>query len=190
MYQEFTDLIWTTLEETQTKILDPMGWPPVDDWVYDYLDEWVHKTGLMFCTLKDGGKAVLDPKCIRPEIRLYHLDTCLISIDQSLRPADCNSLVIGIDVKDSKASVVAVGIQPDMNGPPEHVINDGQDYDQGRLRLLHWRRMIEEHLEGAYFDVLDDGAKLAITLTLSQCIELTKDVLATSQDWDFELITD
>ncbi len=109
-----------------------------------------------------------------------------MSVDRSLRPAASDSAVLAIDLENSNASLVGVGIQTNANCFGDYVFNEGQAYDPGRLRLPLWREIIEEHLQDVHFDVLDEEGDLAITLTVSQCIKLAEAFLAAAREWDYD----
>ena len=110
----------------------------------------------------------------------------LLSIDRSLRPDDSDDIVIAIDSNDGKAVLVAVGIQLVATDYEQHVITRDQGYDPEKLRLLRWRKIIEEQLCQACFDVPDEEGPLAITLTVLQCIKLAGACLTAAGEWDWD----
>ncbi|KIX98676.1 uncharacterized protein Z520_05977 [Fonsecaea multimorphosa CBS 102226] len=140
----------------------------------DELDEWVYNPRLVSCITLEGETVVLDSQHIRTGDQLYLLRTNLSCTSFGFRPADCDGLAIAVSRDKSGPPLITVGICPYIYTHGESIVSGWESSTNEKLLLLKWRRIVEDHLGEADFEISSDGQELAITMKLDTCIRLAQ----------------
>ena len=185
LHQPLVGTVGQDLEGAYEKMIDPKA-PPPGELPSDDLDEWACNPRLVFCATSNKEKVVLDSKHLRTGDKLYALDTTLSCTRFKFRPADCDALVMAVSYDDELDSpVIGVGIWPYASSYDEYIVSNRAGYDNQKLLLLKWRRIVEEELRAAHFEAetSSSGETLAITMTLDTCISLAQALWEVTDEW-------